>query len=267
MRGPVRRAFRAGAAGAAALLLLAGILAGTPARAQVNTESFRGVADGEGVSGSVELSFANRTGNTDLLEAGAAGRLGWRKGRRTTLFVTDVSVGKAREATTINKGFAHLRQVYRFTPRFAWEGFLQHEYDKFARLSARSLVGTGPRLTLVDRPALSAHLGIAWMLERERLDLPAGSPDPRTDHVHRASTYLAAEGRVSDRLSLINTVYVQPRLFRAADTRVLEEAGLKVALAGPMSLKVTFSLRYDGEPPTGVKPVDTALANRLVWDF
>jgi len=252
-------------AGAAVALLVLGGAGG--AWAQVNTESFRGAADGDGTSGSVELSFANRTGNTDLLEAGAAARVGWRKGRRTALFVTDVSVGKAREATTINRGFAHLRGGYRLTPRLAWEGFIQHEYDKFARLSARSLVGTGPRLTVLDRPAASAHLGLAWMEERERLDLPSGSPDPRTDHVHRLSAYLAIEGRASDRLSLINTAYVQPRVGRARDTRVLDEAALKVALAGPMSLKVSFSLRYDGEPPTGVKHVDTAVSNRLVWDF
>jgi putative salt-induced outer membrane protein YdiY len=270
MTGAARRAFRAGAVGVAALLVSAVLAvpwAAPRAAAQVNTESFRGVAGQDGVTGSVELSFANTTGNTDLLELGAGARVGWRTGRRTTLFVTDLSVGKARDATTINKGFAHLREVYRITPRFAWEGFVQHEYDKFAHLSARSLVGTGPRLTLVDRAAVSAHLGLAWMLERERLDLPAGAPDPRTDHVHRASSYLAVEGRVNDRLSLINTVYVQPRLFNAADTRVLEEAALKVALAGALSLKVTFSLRYDGEPPTGVKPVDTELDNRLVWEF
>lgn len=264
MTGGTRRRARARAVVAAALLVLAG--AGR-APAQVNTESFRGVADADGVSGSVELSFANRTGNTDLLEGGAAARLGWKQGRRTTLFVTDLSVGKARDATTINRGFAHLREVYRVTPRLAWEGFVQHEYDKFARLSARSLVGTGPRLTLVDRPGGSAHLGLAWMLERERLDVPAGAPDPRTDHAHRASAYLALEGRVNDRLSVVNTAYVQPRIGRARDTRVLNEAALKVALAGAMSLKVTFSVRYDGEPPTGVKHVDTALANRLVWDF
>jgi putative salt-induced outer membrane protein YdiY len=258
-----RPGIRAGAALVVAWLALAA----SPAWAQVNTESFRRTGDGEGLSGSVELSFSNRTGNTDLLEAGAAGRLGWRRGRRTTLFVTDVSVGKARDATTINKGFAHLREVYRITPRLAWEGFLQHEYDKFARLSARSLVGTGPRLTLLDRPGGAAHLGLAWMEERERLDLPAGSPDPRTDHAHRASAYLALEGRVSDRLSLHDTAYVQPRIGRARDVRVLNEAGLRVALAGSMSLKVSFSLRYDGEPPTGVKHLDTDLSNRLVWDF
>jgi len=65
----------------------------------------------------------------------------------------------------------------------------------------------------------------------------------------------------------VNTVYVQPRLGEPDDLRVLEEAALKVGVAGPVSLKVSVTVRYDGAPPVGVKPLDTDLSNRLVWDF
>ena len=36
---------------------------------------------------------------------------------------------------------------------------------------------------------------------------------------------------------------------------------------GALSLKVALTVRYDGEPPAGVKDLDTAVTNRLAWDF
>jgi putative salt-induced outer membrane protein YdiY len=237
------------------------------ADAQVNTERFRSGDEPDGVSGSAELSFANRTGNTDKLEVGAALRAGWRRGPRMALGIVDLSVEKAGEETTTNDSFVHLRGGRDLSARLMWEGFVQYEYDRFAKLNARTLVGTGPRLTLHRGETVAAFLGLAWMLEWERLDVPPGGPDPSRSRVHRLSTYLTVEVDPADRLAFMNTVYVQPRPDETSDTRVLDEAALKVGVAGPVSLKVSFSLRYDGEPPSGVKHVDTALENRLVWDF
>lgn len=262
--GAGRAGIRAPAGLLAAVLWLTGP---SGAAAQVNAEHFRGTADGEGVTGAVELAFANRTGNTDLMEGGATVRVGWRGGPRMALFVSDLSVGTARDETTINRGFAHLRGGRDLTPRLMWEGFLQHEYDRFANLVARSLVGTGPRITVYRGEAVGAFWGVAYMLERERLDVPAGGPDPAHSRVHRLSSYLALNVDLTDRLAFVNTVYVQPRVAEVRDTRVLEEASLKVGMAGPWSLKVSFTLRYDGDPPADVKYVDTALSNRLVLEF
>jgi hypothetical protein len=78
-------------------------------------------------------------------------------------------------------------------PRWRWEAFAQHEYDAFRRLLARGLVGTGPALQLVDRPAVAALLGAAAMLELERLDRREGVADAgRRDVSGRASFYLAS---------------------------------------------------------------------------
>jgi len=253
--------------GSAATVVVALLAWGAPVAAQVNTESFRGSGVQDGVSGSVELSFANRTGNTDLLEGGAGVRVGWRGGPRMVLVVGDLSVGKVRDGTTINRGFLHLRGGRDLNARVMAEGFVPHEYDKFARLSARTLVGAGPRLTLHRSKGFTAHLGLSLMAERERLDVPAGGPDPRTETVARASTYLALLAAPAERVGLVNTVYVQPRLGEPDDLRVLEEAALKVGVAGPVSLKVSVTVRYDGAPPVGVKPLDTDVSNRLVWDF
>jgi hypothetical protein len=239
----------------------------TAAWPQVNTERLRRADGDEGVSGSVEVLLANRTGNTDLAEGGLTLGLAWRGGRRTALFLADVDAGRARDETTVNRGFVHLRGGRDLTARVAWEAFVQHEYDHLARLTARSLVGTGPRFTVFRRKRATAHLGVAYMFEREEVDLAPGSGEAPVQRNHRVSSYLAVALGVGARVSFGNTVYVQPRIAEARDVRVLEEATLKVGLVGALSLKTALTVRYDEEPPAGVKDLDTAVTNRLAWDF
>lgn len=246
--------------------LALGLLLPAVAGAQVNTERLRGGAK-EGVSGSVEASFENDTGNTDLAEGGLSLGLHWRGGPHTALFVASVDAGRGRDGTTVNKGFAHLRGGRDLTDRIMWEAFVQHEYDRLARLTARSLVGTGPRFTLVERGKTAVHLGVAYMFEREKIDVLAGSGEAPVQRNHRVSSYLAVTVGSGSRVSFGNTVYVQPRIGEADDVRVLEEAGVKVGLVGRLSLNVALTVRYDGDPPAGVKYLDTALTNRLAWDF
>ncbi len=105
------------------------------------------------------------------------------------------------------------------------------------------------------------------MAERERLNVAAGAPDdPSTLH-HRISSHVALAYRSDERVTLSNVLYLQPRIDNFSDFRVLNQAAVKMGISGAMSLKIEFTLRYDGEPPTTVEKLDTALSNRLVWDF
>lgn len=248
-----------------ALALL--LIFSTTAHATVNTERFRKDASREGISGSLELSFANRTGNTDLQSAGATLHLGWQRAPHMVLLVGDVNRGEARGAKTINKGFTHLRCNYRMRPRVALELFAQHEYDEFSLLDARTLLGIGPRFTVANGESWAVFWGIAYMAEWEKLDVPPGGPDAPSTFTNRGSTYLALSADIADRVWLTNTVYAQPDLEDANDLRVLEELSLKVGIAGSLSLLVNATMRHDEEPPTGVRPLDTSISNRLVWDF
>lgn len=235
-----------------------------PAPAQVNTERFR-TADGEdGVSGSVELLFSNQTGNTDLLTGGAAVQASWRGAPWMVMLVLDGTVGTRRDETIASQGFAHLRLNRDLTRWLTWEVFVQHGYDRFALLDARTLAGTGPRFTLYRATRSSAFLGLAYMRERERLDVP---PSGEFNLYHRFSSYLSLKWHMNDRLALTNTVYYQPRFAQTDDFRLLEMLGLKVGLAGRLSLKIDLTVRHDNDPPTGVKATDTSLSNRLAWDF
>jgi len=238
-----------------------------PAQAQVNTERFRGQMDEDGHRGSVELHFSNRTGNSDLQSGGAALNLGWRNGLNRTFFIGRADVGTTRSSTTINRGFAHLRYNRELSPRLVWELFVQREYDKFARLDARTLLGSGPRWALWLGKTFTAHFGVAYMAEREEIDVAVGAGDDPSGRFHRVSSHLSLSVKAGKWVTLSNVIYVQPRWREGRDTRVLNELSARFSTGGPLSLKITLVVRRDGAPPTGVKPLDTHLSNRLVWDF
>jgi len=243
------------------------LLASLPAQAQVNTERFRGQVDKEGSRGSVELHFSNRTGNSDLQSGGAAINLGWRNDPNRIFFVGRVDVGTTRASTTINRGFTHLRGDRQLSPRWDWELFVQREYDRFARLDSRTLLGTGPRWTVISNKTVTAHLGVAYMAEWEKINVASGADDDASGRFHRVSSHLSLSVKAGQWVTLSNVIYVQPRWGERRDTRVLDELSARFSMGGPLSLKITLVVRRDGAPPTGVKPLDTHLSNRLVWDF
>ena len=243
------------------------LLCATSAHAQVNTERFRKQMNEDGLRGSAELYFANRTGNSDLLSGGASLNLGWRGGVNGIIFTGRADVGTTHSTTTINRGFVHLRGNRELSERLTWELFTQREYDRFARLDARTLLGSGPRVPLYRGEAGTIHVGIAYMAEWEQIDVAPGSGEDSSQFYHRVSGHLAASLKAGDRLTLSNTVYLQPRWRERSDTRLLNEFSARIGMGGALSLKIALVIRRDGDPPSGVKKVDSHLSNRLVWDF
>ncbi|MDH4230199.1 MAG: DUF481 domain-containing protein [Nitrospirota bacterium] len=240
----------------------------SPAWAQVNTESLR--STDTGLSGALELSLSNRTGNTDLLTGGAALQLAHNTNTRTLLFAADVTRSERRAEEIANRGFGHARWTHFLSRRVGWELFVQHEYDSFALLDARTLLGTGPRFTLFDRGgeghSQKAFLGMASMWEGERLDVPPAGPDDPTPEAVRLSSYLSL-ALAWDKTRLSGTVYAQPRFGEPKDLRLLAETALRVVVAGPVGLKFSLTMRHDSDPPGGVRSTDTTLTNQLSVEF
>lgn len=240
-----------------------------PAWGQVNTESLR--SSEAGLSGSLELSLANRTGNTDLLTGGAAMHLAHNNPSRTLLLAADVTRSEQRGQEIADSGFVHARWTRHLTRRVGWEVFAQHEYDSFALLDARTLTGSGPRFTLRDRasgeaPGTRIFLGVAAMWEGEKLDVPPAGPDDPTPEAARLSSYLSAAFSWGQR-RLTGTVYVQPRFGEPQDVRILAQTALRLPVAGGVGFRIALTVRHDGEPPSGVRATDTTLTNQVSMEF
>lgn len=250
-----------------AVLFLALTLPGA-ARAQiVNVQPLLKDGDKPGLSGAVDLAADWRTGNTRLLllSGSAIGQL--RAGRHLLFLLARGELGIQGGRRFSNKNLEHLRYRLNVLEWLHAETFLQHDADELRRLVLRSLWGFGPRLLVHEGPRLHLSLGFAYMLELERL-APGAQPDAGEERLsHRLSSYGVLQLRLSDTLRASETVYVQPRLDRPQDMRVLSETELLIAVAEHVALKAAVTLAYDSEPPSGLSALDTSTRLQLHLAF
>jgi hypothetical protein len=224
--------------------------------AQVNTERLRRSDISDGWFGSTRIDVTLRSGNVDLTLIGIGGRLDHVSGSTQTFLAGSGDFGWQGGERFSNQGLLHLRRTLRTDRAFAPEVFLQANYDKSRALTFRGLAGAGARFTLFARPSWHLVAATAYLLEREVLDLPPTALHPDRTTSHRWSSYVSTRIAAGPRLALVATAYVQPEFENFSDVRVLTDARMALELSGNVSVTMTLNLRYDGEPPDDIDPVD-----------
>jgi hypothetical protein len=247
----------------ASLLLVAALFA-LPCAAQVNVERLRPAGE-PGLRTTLDGDFALRTGNTEIIELGIAGRIDLQREASHTFLVANTRYARRDGVRFRNMAFSHLRHTHEVRRMVSVEGFAQVERDAYTLLQLRALVGSGVRLYYFR--AEDAHLahGIAVMAEHERLDAARiGPQDEPAVTVGRLSSYLTLRTRLGEHANLVNTAYVQPRLDDPADLRLLHEAALQVQLGPRVAFQTALNLRYDSRPPESVGSLDLTVRNGIV---
>jgi hypothetical protein len=214
----------------------------------------------DGLIGTVEAKLNWREGNNPLFDVGGAGNVVVRRGSVLGLVLARGEYGTSRGLTLTRKSFEHVRARIELDHRWRWEAFAQHEYDQFRRLSLRALVGTGPAFQIVDTSAIAVLAGAAYLFEYDRLDHRAGTVDAgqrRTQH--RSSVYVTGHEDLATGITIVETIYVQPRLDHPEDVRVLGELSVVSKLAAWLALKNSLTVAYDRSPPDSIKRYDTQL--------
>ena len=79
----------------------------------------------------------------------------------------------------------------------------------------------------------------------------------------RVSSYGLVRVKLIENVSLLETVYAQPRVARPSDIRLLNETALAVTPNAHLTLSLSFTLTYDAAPPATVSPLDTQLRTTL----
>jgi hypothetical protein len=241
------------------VLLLAWLHAASAAAQIVNVQALFDEKAPPGPSGAVDLGADWRTGSTNLFTVRGALLGQWRTETHTLLAAIRGEYAFASGERIVSKVLEHLRYRYRFTERLSGEAFVQHEYDEFRRLQLRALLGAGPRLTLLRVDDTTLVLGVAVMLEHERLrrdgepDAGARATDPRM------SSYLLGRVKLMENIHLVETVYVQPRLTKPSDIRVLNDTVFEVTPNERVTVGLGFNLTFDSAPPATVSRLDTQL--------
>ena len=250
-----------------ALVSLALVVASAPAPAQIlNVQPLLAREAEEGLSGAVDGSADWRGGNVDLLllSGSVVGRL--LHGPHLVFLMTRAEIGRQGDARFVNRDIEHLR--YRYAAGGPWFGevFVQHDRDEFRRLALRALWGAGPRVES-SVGAMRVAAGMAYMMELEELQGDEAADAGLSMLNHRVSSYAMVTIRVAERIRLGHTFYVQPRIDRPADVRLLADTELVLSASAALSMKIALSLAFDSEPPAGVQAVDGIRKASLQLNF
>lgn len=259
-----------------AAILLASLIV-----AQVNTEKLRSW-DREGFSGNIDFALTWQSGNVGLLTVATGLRIQFATLRDSTAekkeiedliyLVGNLQFGERRNVRPseafINNGFAHLRWTRMWLRWIGTELFGQAQYNEFIKLRRRLLGGAGVRFEVIRYDNAEVHVGTAYMLEAERLDVPEGGPDESHTLFHRWSSYLSLKLYLAEpKVALVNTAYIQPRFADFSDYRFIDDAEISVAVTDAFAVVWAASIRVDSQPPQGIEKVDTTLTNNIRFVF
>ena len=247
----------------ATLALLGGLLVATSGQAQiVNVQNLAGKAVKDGVSGNASVDFDLRAGNVQFL-LGSAGFTTFYKAGANLLLLTAKAayglrgtVGEWEEEPFRERIFEHLRYRRQLNERWAVEGFVQHEFDRWRRLRLRALAGGGPRLDIPLSKDTHAAVGIAYMWQAEELLKPQAGDISGIYIEHRITSYITGATKLNEHVTMAGTAYLQPRIDVPSDIRSLIDGSLVVALTERLGLKLTYVIALDTHPPIGVRGYD-----------
>jgi len=237
-------------------------LASCPARAQVNVEPLRQQVTERKFGARIDVSTTTYAGNTQGVVFGGAALLGGRTARNFGYLDLSGDYSKLGGLVSVAKWFAHLRHNFELGPGTWWEEYAQIESDRFRRVQLRELFGVGPRFRLVHTKPFEVFLGASYMLEHTELD--SGDPDPLGQGTfERWSNYVALTYKPDERILLSSVNYIQPRIDRFADYKVLSVSSAGFTITKHLQSHIDATARYESAVPSDVRRADLEFKSSL----
>ena len=245
------------------LHLILFILVGLSCSAQiVNIEKQRLAGDSTGWYGDISTSMAIQRTTKNLLNLNTAGHLSYLFKENQLLLIGEMGFVKGEGENFSNNGFIHMRYTDPVSEYISWEFFSQMQYNKLTKIDNRWLTGTGARFQLTEFDNALFFWGLMYMYERERvLD-----PDLLNSH-HRLSTYFSFNLKPQETVTFGSTTYVQPRIDKWSDYRLLTENTLSLGITDKLSLSIRLRVTYDRDPPIDVPTLTYDMYNGLTYRF
>jgi putative salt-induced outer membrane protein len=233
--------------------------------------------EADGLSGSVEATVANATGNTENLNVGLNGELNYEQARLTHNLNAAINYaesgqagGQERETTQENFFAAYQLDAAVSDRAFAF-GRLRYEQDAFSGFKRRVFVGAGYGYRVFESDTRNWKLvggpGIRWV----QIDDPV--PDPLAGEVPEGggqltdfSVYASSEFEwdIRENVGIEHDATVT---YTGPNTTFETEAALKTRLTDLLSARLSYFVRHETEPPLEREPTDTLLRAGIVLDF
>ncbi len=238
---------------------------------QVNTEKFRKDGEKDGISIACSLGMALHKGNTDLFRINGDININYFKGNNYLFLIGHLAQGEKNGEKYLNKGFAHLRGIHRFSKRLMAEVFTQEEFNKFILLKRRFLIGGGLRVLLFKQEkgnhgiAFNAGVGLMW--EKELFNHPNGEFRKEDTRMVKSTNYLSIDWKLSETVNFQTVSYIQFNVGKEKSTRLTTDVTFDVKLVKALSYYASFHYRHDSTPPLLVKNYDIYITNGITLTF
>ena len=209
-------------------------------------------------SGKGELGFFNSTGNaenTGLTASFSLVRQGinWRHKLRGR-----ADYQESNGVTTREQFLAAYEPNLQISDRLFAFALAQYERDRFQGFSARYSLsgGLGANVIVEDDMTLSVQAGPAY----RRTELIGG--ETLTNLAGNAS--LDFDWQIADMLTFTQdaSAFVQ-----SGSSTFISDSGLQASIASDVSVRLSYTVEYDTEPPLGAENTDTLSRITIVYDF
>ena len=151
----------------------------------------------------------------------------------------------------INKGFCHLRSIYKTSQVIMFEAFSQYEFNDFLLINNRQLIGSGIRFKSESIKNILIYIGNGFMYEIEKYDYTSFDTYELESNLFRSTNYFTLNGTLTENILFQNTFYLQPNLSNFNDFRFLYDAELKINLKTNITFVASLNFRYDSDPHEG----------------
>jgi len=212
-------------------------------------------------SGSAGLSYLATTGNSDTSTLGFDFDLKKIPDPWGLQFTATYLKSDDNGETTAERYGAVLRGDRKLSER--WSAFLSGTAgkDRFAGFDFRGILAGGANFKALLGPKflLSFDMGLTWTNERR---IAADDLDYLGGMAGLDFAWIPREG-----VSLGQKLVYFPNFDEASNWRLYSETAFQSAVAGPISIKLSYEVRYQNEPVPGFKETDTTAKAALVVSF
>ena len=226
----------------------------------------------QGLTGKVDLSFANATGNTENLTLifGVKAELDRgavvHKGEVGARYAEAAPAGGGERTQTQEAAFLS----YQIDGDVSERGFVfartRYDYDGFSGFEHRAFLGAGAGWRFYETEELnwtvSGGPGVRWT----RKAVPDPVPDDFEREETEASVYVASEFAwdVNDKVGLTHDARVTTG---GASTTLENEAGLQSKLTEKLAARFSYLVRHETDPAEGRQATDTLLSAGIAYTF
>jgi putative salt-induced outer membrane protein len=211
--------------------------------------------------GAIDFSFIATTGNTDSQTMGLSGDIIFRPDsweiRNRAGFVR----AESDNELTAEAFFYNFRAARKLSARVSAYGQYDYLHDRFAGVEHRNVLTGGLDYLLLDAAPhrLSVFGGLGYLNEQR-----VAGEDLSTAVLDAGWAYRL---KFSESAEFTDDFRYDQSLSDGGDWRLGHTAAVSAKLTNLFSLKVSHSVRFANQPPTGFENTDTVMAVALVAKF